>query len=389
MSEQNGSTPEGGASPLDLMSGYVSGGENAAEGPVPEISDGPGIPEVQESPEGETEAVSTGEPDISGEPEVDLAKQQAEEIQQELSKVSTYTIKNGDEELELRADALIPVKVDGEIQHIKLSDYRNEMSGEIAIKTRISDLGRKNKELTTKLEQFKEAGNSVLENPLGVIEKIAEISEVDRAVVFEKMISQALKLSEELDELGEDGRANLINEYRMTSKQKELEAKEARVNETMTKAEVGSYTQSKLTESEVSEAEFREFCQSVESGDVKMELPEDPKQAVDKLIQGIQIDKAYSKIESVVDKIAPELSENDNFIDTIYKVAGTLSRDKIEAIVKHYKDASAGEDSSRTPTPDENEGRVAQAESSPSEENYKSVDTYGNDLLDMVMGGKL
>lgn len=390
MSEENGSSPEGGSNPLDLLSGYNEGGALSAQGPVPEIKDGPGAPEAQEAEAGGSEEVSeavseVSEPDVSSDP----AKEQAARIQEELTKVNTYTAKNGNESVDLRADALIPVKIDGEVTEVPLSDLRNNYSGKVAYDRKFQELGHKNRELTTRLSQFESIGENLESNPLSVIDKLAEATGVDRGTVFENMLAQAIKLSEEVDELGEDGKKSLIENYRLKAQREALEAKEKQVNEKTTQAELEAWTRGRLDETGVTESELGALWRDIEADKVRIKLPENQKEAVDKLINYIQVDKAYSKIESVVDELAPELSENDQFIDTIYKVAGHLPRKEIEAIVTEYKGSNKKEDSSTELAPTENEGQAIQGERAPSEERWKPAETYGNELLDMVMSGKL
>jgi hypothetical protein len=144
------------------------------------------------------------EEEAKEEPKAEEAKQEAkEEKEEEESKEEPLDISS------LSDDAMIKVKVDGELQEISLKDYKNGISGEKAIAKRFSEYDRKEKEFKAEIADINnfvnELGSTMKQSSvLEGIFKVGELVGLGPHQMRQAVAKEILPYMEKIQEMGEE-----------------------------------------------------------------------------------------------------------------------------------------------------------------------------------------
>ena len=169
----------------------------------------------------------------------------------ELPEVKTYKIKSGHEELELRADTLIPTLIDGKEEQVTLEDLRSDYSGRKVITQRFQQLSDERREFDTNRAEvdtfIKDVFTDIEADPFSSVLKIAERAGLDpvkyRLDLMDSLAGHAEKWSQMTDEQRQAYKVQIENEQLKNKLQKtetqtqhehsmrELDAKVSQVQE--------------------------------------------------------------------------------------------------------------------------------------------------------------
>lgn len=123
------------------------------------------LEEVNRSPEAETQPDEVPDEPSHGESESEspIAEGDGDVSGEANETTGQITLFDGEREVHLGADTEIEIIVDGEPQKVKLSDFRNDLSGQQAISRRFSALDQERKALEAKVQGWNEAESRVSE----------------------------------------------------------------------------------------------------------------------------------------------------------------------------------------------------------------------------------
>ena len=194
-------------------------------------------PEKQEAKK-ELSSKVKKEPKAEAEPEIE-AKPDA--VSQEI-KAKTFKIKNGDADMDLREDAMVPVKVDGKVTQVPLKDLLSEFSGKTDWTRKYQDLSNEKKTfyderdtITNRVNEFYRL--SVDEkNPRLAIDFLAEAMGADPHEVWTNLmapIKEAMKNAPQLspEEIAVNETKEELDYYRRKEELRKTEGAKARENE--------------------------------------------------------------------------------------------------------------------------------------------------------------
>lgn len=256
----------------------------------------------------------------------------------------TLKLKNGDEEVKISVEAEIPVKINGEVQMVKVSDLRDNYSGAQAWDKKFSELSSEKKEIETQVDQFVDNWKKLqtdvnsfnherkadelfdheetlkkaldfLKLPSDTIDKVRDAFFSD----FERMLE--MSESERRAYLFERENARLKNRESLRLKSEEEQAGLAELRKQVDTAREAAG----ISEEAFAKA-YDELAQASDGGQVEWQ------EAVQYAKTAPFIDKAESLIESVQEG----LSENHDLVAQITEslVSGALSDDEVISLLK-------------------------------------------------------
>lgn len=159
--------------------------------------------------------------------EVEAKAKDAEEKQDEesLPDVRTFKLKNGKDEVELRADTIVPVKVDGKEQNLPFEEVVRRASGDIAIETRFNQLAAEKRSFESDkqvIDSFvAEVFEAAKDNPIAGLLKAAEKAGMDPVQYEMALYDEMAKRGREWDEMSDEQRLN----YKLQRENESLQTK--------------------------------------------------------------------------------------------------------------------------------------------------------------------
>lgn len=199
MSDEIGfdSLSEGPASPSEpVVKGGGDGGisDSEMETLAPELSEkNLSKPNKKDPPKSKEQVEATTdaqEEDAQEKPKVETKPDAAKQI----IKTKTFKVKQGDAELELSDDALIPIPVDGGIKEVPLKDLRNKYNGALAYDKKLGELASEKEAFYTERETVNARINEFYrlatqdKNPRLAIEGLAEAMGADPKQVWQSLV---------------------------------------------------------------------------------------------------------------------------------------------------------------------------------------------------------
>lgn len=136
-------------------------------------------------------------------------EQTQEKLKKVLDKTKQVSVKNGDQEVDLSRESLVPVKVDGEKQEVQLQELINNYSGKVSWDRKYTELDKERKAFDADQEELTGLVNKIHSavtkenNPRAAIELIAEAMGADPLQVWRETmasIQEAYGMKEELSE---------------------------------------------------------------------------------------------------------------------------------------------------------------------------------------------
>lgn len=223
--------------------------------------------------------------------------------------VKTFKVKSGDDELELRADAKIPVKVAGEEKEVTLDDLRRDFSGRVDWSRKYSELDKERKQFvsdkTFMTSKLKEALDLSKQDGLSALLKFAELTGYDPIKYRQEFMASMIPAVEKYAQLEEHEKRALDREFELNFKQQALDAREAqdrqaRELEQFTTQVTQTLKGVGLTEDEFFNA-YASLARMSESGQLKR-APD-----LDFTLQIAIADKTFDLVEAAVEEAKAEL----------------------------------------------------------------------------------
>lgn len=209
---------------------------------------------------------------------------------EEAEKVKLYKIKQGESELELRADTEVEVLVNGKPEKAPIQELINNYSGRTHVSREFSRLDQDRKKLDETRADLQSAVDNLYKlsvedkNPEGAIMYLAELMGADPLEVRETMRKQYQNTYEQLKDLTSDQlEAKRLKDELTYRKQKEVErtAKEenARIRKEIEEKTFALMKQENLSEAEV-HAAWMKANEDVKAGKLTLDKASDPEYVV-------------------------------------------------------------------------------------------------------------
>lgn len=278
-------------------------------------------------------------------------KENIEETEDKIEEVKSkgFKIKSGDKEFDLTGDELIDVKVNGEIQQVKLSELKNNFSGKVGWDKKFTELDKKHKADIAKVKEEKEE----LYKPLQKFEKLVAEGKAGDAILhlvdfvgqdsytFRKSLLAAMEpiIKARLEMSPEQLEAS---DYRLEVehlRQKEKSALERSKRE-QAQREL-SQRAAKLQETySISDDDFKNHAQKlkellIRDGKFSQESY-NPESVADFYLAT----KASNKFFNVIDKIDPSLGSDEKLVQEAIRLlieVPSMTDEELKEIIYEYK----------------------------------------------------
>lgn len=233
--------------------------------------------------------------------------------------VKTYKLRNGETETEVAAESLIPVKVNGKTEMVKLQEVLNGYSGQSHLDRQFNQFKKEKAEFEAKRSELVSTVSKVNQaladgDFRGFVDIVAESMGQDPEKVYNEMIGKIEEKAEQTALLSEEERnfakSQRELEYYKSKEQKQREAA-ARQKELQT---LDVKVQQVLDASKMDKQTFvNRYEEIVKLGSVKLEdiTPEMVAKYHTNMVK-------IETVEKVIDELAPEL---ENKIDEVNKLA--------------------------------------------------------------------
>ena len=268
---------------------------------------------------------------------------------------------SGEDEIEIRGDALLKLKVDGEEVEMTVEDVINGTSGQEAIKKRFGELGAQNKELINEKtkwtqeksyfdQRLKTALQLLNDDPLAGFASFVEMSGMDSAKWLDAFLPKMTEQFQSLADMTEGERKQYEQSVLTQQREARLTAKEAEINTQHQHQQVLRQVNELKAKFEIDDDVFKEKFLELEqlqkNGKIAGEI------TPDFVADVVRYDRTEAKIKAVAEVVRPSLLQDRNAMGDLTEILlnqdpkGDFTEDDIKDIViQAFPETSGVEDS--------------------------------------------
>ena len=271
-----------------------------------------------------------------------------EALEDALPEVKMYNLKNGKDEVGLRADMTVPVKIDGQMVDVPFEDVINGYSGAQAIAQRFTQLDTERKTFETDKADIEGMVNDVFreaesDNPFQAVVRLAEFAGKDpvdfQMELYDSLAGEIQKWTAMTDEQRAAYRTQLENE-RLTKQNEMLTNQQT---DYQTQVEVDQSVNSAVDRLGVPREEFAKRFQELEQlqadGEIEGEITVD---VVSNYIEDLRkVDLANTILNKIDPTLAQDRSNSEALVEIMYKMPDLNEQDYEEIAMDHWGNQTA------------------------------------------------
>lgn len=236
-------------------------------------------------------------------------KPEVKESAKESPASKKYTLKKGEQSLELDDDFEIEMTADKKPVRMTLKELKDRAAGDVAVKNRMHSLAEEKKKVQA---TFKEFASMAKKDPLAALEFISgKAKEADSEFEYDKYIEKLAEQAEKLGQMDEKDRKAWELEKKLSKAEEDLSRKQRTETVVLRKQEM-------LSEyPEIGDSEFGQMVDAVLGNEDLIESLEDEMDVMDKVEELIQETLTQRDIMSVIQEINPSYLNNNELIFTL------------------------------------------------------------------------
>jgi hypothetical protein len=242
----------------------------------------------------------------------------------ELAKeTKAFKLKIGDQETEVRADALVPVKIAGKTEMVPLQDVVNNYSGATHLNRQYAEFKAKSEAHKAEIAEVDQAFAKLHElavvnkDPRGTIELIAQAMGADPKQLFEDMSAKMMETFEAYAALSPEDRAKRKTEEELNYYRSKDEARKQKAAETQKAQSYEKQVEEIITKSGMDKPTFVSRYEELAGlGSIKKE---DITPEMVAKFHGNMV--ALENVEKMVTQYAPELENKESEIQRLSQLA--------------------------------------------------------------------
>lgn len=250
----------------------------------------------------------------------DSSEKEIEESEEEISEEDSEELENKLNIEEIK-DKLVSVKIDGEDQEVPIQELINNYSGKIAYDKKFTQLDQARQKFESEVKDIEGyindfAGKMKSNDVLGAFEYFGQFANIPPFMIKEQLLNA---LQPEMARRAELSPEQLQNEmlYAQNNYLKQLNESESRKREIeQANLELESATNSLRETYSISDSEWKEASKALEQH--KDQLGEVTPEVRAEYVLNV---RAYDKAESVMASNELQVSGNEQFLDTLAKIA--------------------------------------------------------------------
>lgn len=254
--------------------------------------------------------------------EVDDEKSEDEASDEPEIAAKIYKLKQGEGEIDLSADTVVPIKIDGKTEEVKVQDLMDNFSGQASLTRKFTEFKRQQEEFvedkSTIQNVLNEFHRKAVEDsdPTSAIDYLGDLMGVDMKAYWDTVIGQLKEQAETLSEMTDEEKSawevSRQNEYL----QKQLDHERSRSSERQVQATLENRVQEVQSQYGVEPKQFNDlYFEILDSGLVEQDqiTPEFVGQYADTL-------KNHDELSSLVSEVNPTLEDPNEAIDELQKI---------------------------------------------------------------------
>lgn len=257
-----------------------------------------------------------------GEEDLPAAAKDEDASQDEGKPAKIFKVKDGESEIDLKADALIPVKVDGKVEQVSIQDVLENYSGKASLTRKFQEFQKEREDfdddrkvIQGTLDEFHKLASEA-QDPTAAIDFLGEIMGLDMRQYWDDVMGYLSAENEKLAGMTEDERAQYKIQRDNEFQAKQLERQKLEFEKERTRTSLESRLQQIQTNLEVSPSEYSEFYfEILENGKVPEE--EITPELVGEYIEGA---RAYDQLENLIGEVNPELDNPHDAVEELQRV---------------------------------------------------------------------
>lgn len=265
-------------------------------------------------------------------------KDEAAKLAKDKEVIKNFKLKNGEAEVEVPAEAMVPVKINGKTEMVKLQEVVNGYSGQSALDRQFSSFKKERDTFVQQRELADEAVKSLYDLAVnkkdlrGFIDYIAGAYGQDGAKIFDELVGPLKSQAEELASLTPEERQAKQTAEELEYYRKREQAIKERTAKAKEQSALEAATQKIMSDYGIDQPTFlKRFDELKQLGSIKPE--EITPEIVAKYHQNIS---TIETVEKVLSEVAPELENKDSEIERIstYALQVGAGPAEIEEVVK-------------------------------------------------------
>mgnify|MGYP001280876378 CR=1 FL=1 len=309
--------------------------------------------QAKEEPKPEKEVKSKDEPKVEAKESKDAAKQDAKEkapedakAQEALAKeIKHFKLKSGDQETEVRSDALVPVKIAGKTEMVSLQDVVNNYSGATHLNRQYAEFKKERETFDshrTDLNTAVATAHDLLvgkKDLRGFVEYVAEAMGGDPKAIYADMMAKMEASIEQYAQMSPEDRKRMraeeeLSYYRQreeTNRAQKAEAKQKEAKQQTLKQVLETHN----VDIDTFESRYKELSKlgSYKEEEITPEM----------VVTYHKNMVTFDTVDKLITQYAPELENKDKEIERIaaLSIQTQATPEEIEAVVKQLYDQQA------------------------------------------------
>lgn len=264
-------------------------------------------------------------------------KGEKKELEKPLTPAKLLKLKNGEAELDVAADALVPVKIDGKVIEVPLQEAINRYSQQ----SHLDKLYKTYKSEKDSFEKQREAMSTALNKSYdylvnqkdlrGFLDYIGEAMGVDSDQLYQETVGNLQKQVEEMSQLSPEERKIRELEQEVTRFRSRKEAEANAQKEAKSRAELESHVTKVMDNHGMDKAAL------VKAWDDLTSLGHDPNEITPEFLGAYHANTLkIQAVESKLAEVSPELAQNMEIVETLatHAIQTDATSEEIAAVIE-------------------------------------------------------
>lgn len=282
---------------------------------------------------------------------------------------------------ELADDAVVKVKVDGELQEISVKEFKNGISGSKAIAKRFSEYDQKEKAFKQESEEINQYVNTFAEkmnakDPVAALEYLSSFTQVPAYQVKELLIESLMPEIVRRSGLNEDQLSIEQSREKLDFEKKQIESEREKISAEQSQKDLQSKIQSAREAHSIEEAEWNDAFQQLDE-----KLPANEAITLETVKEYVLFNRAEEVLKSVNETLLDDQLVVNNII-MVQKTHPELTVEELQEVARQaYGEAQNLETQKRLEEATEQKSASAkQTKKAPIEESIDSAEDW-DDIL--------
>lgn len=238
-------------------------------------------------------------------------------------KVPTYKVKQGEQTLDLRDDALVKIKVNDKLVEVPFKEIRENYAGKVAWNRKFEEVAKKDKVVTENAQIFTKAVGEITEtmksDPYTAFLKTAEYGGLDKNEVQKQFLAQVLDAVEKLQKMSPEEKVQYEKDLEVQKYKSKADAYEQRDRQLQERQRLESEIAAQKQENELSDKEFVGAYEELVALKANRQLSQEITPSV--IASFASEKRLYTTVKNFLGEIDESLIADDENVEEMVEVA--------------------------------------------------------------------